>query len=245
MFGDEDRPTGTSGEPTGTTGDEPAGGSGANEGGSVAGDANVAQELEAAKAELENERRKNAQLLSQKTKWEQGAPGTQPPPTMAPGATPGYDVDSKLAETVAAAQAGDVVAEMTLRGMQLNEYRIAEIRRDMALDRIPDADERQKVRELYDSRAFGTVEAAHDAYLGRLYRDRKSKLDQLETQLKAEAEARREGVVSTATRPMGPGETRARTMTFSDYTAKMQQLPIDEKRKLIKDREAGKITLTD
>jgi hypothetical protein len=243
MRGDEDRPTGTSDEPTGTTGDEPAGGSGATDGGSVAGDANVAKELEAAKAELENERRKNAQLLSQKTKWEQGAPGTQPPPTMAPGATPGYD--SKLAEVVAAAQAGDVVAEMTLAGMQLSEHRMAELRRDMALDRIPDAKERQEVRELYDSRAFGTVEAAHDAYLGRLYRDKKADLDKREAQLKAEAEARREGVISTATRPMGPGETRARTMTFSDYSAKMQQLPIDEKRKLIKDREAGKITLTD
>src|SRR5437762_12467227 len=81
MRGDEGQATGTSGEPTGTTGDEPAGGSGQPEGGSAAGEPTVEQ----IRAELENEKRKNAQLLSQKSNWERGT-REQPPPTPEPAA---------------------------------------------------------------------------------------------------------------------------------------------------------------
>src|SRR5437762_8166126 len=158
MRGDEGQATGTSGEPTGTTGDEPAGGSGQPEGGSAAGEPTVEQ----VRAELENEKRKVAQLLSQKSNWERST-REQPPPTPEPAAA--AQNLAWLNQLQMDAANGDPVAAGTLANLQFTNQTRQEVLREIALTKLPEGD-RPEVEKLLASGEFTTVAAAHRALTG-------------------------------------------------------------------------------
>lgn len=181
MTVDPNNPTGTTaGEPTGTTG-KPADGSGAAAGGSGAGKSNeeLLALLEAAQKERDDEKRKNEQLLSEKTGVERereelrqraGAGGGSAPPT------PQGPQDPELAEIldkhtkvkqVLSAYPGDPIAEAQELQLRLayqartRELVTTTVQQEIRA-KVPPALQ-QKVYEKCMSGAFNTVDAAHDA----------------------------------------------------------------------------------
>src|SRR5436309_3503133 len=70
---------------------------------------------------------------------------------------------------------------------------------------------------------------------------------QRELELAEERTARerweRENRVSTATRPVGAAEHRARTLTFREYAERMARASMDEKRRMMEDEKVGRLKL--
>ena len=66
---------------------------------------------------------------------------------------------------------------------------------------------------------------------------------QVDEERRAREQWERQHIVSTATRPVGPGENRVRTLTYSQYAERMARASRDEKRQLMQDEELGRLKL--
>lgn len=228
---DEHDATGTTDAATGTTAQ-------AADGSVAAADGSEVEQLRARLAEVETkaqeEARKNAQLLSEKSRWEDGQRelermrfgGQQPSPGGAPDGT-----QQLASEIQRAAAEGDVNAQGLIL-MAQEQARREKYQRDLyELQSIPEADKADTQAE-YQTGLYMTPTAAYSAVLGKRYRrdaetratkdaGRKRQEDEL-------ARRRADDVVDTTARGVGAGEVAGRTIKHSEYLRQLRTLPRDK-----------------
>lgn len=226
-------PTGTTDKPTGTTDPVSAGGSGEAVGGS-----DVVGELKASQEALAEERRKNAQLLSEKGTVEEArrwaAYERDAGKATDQGARPAYD---PLTASVT------FLSEEAARG---NEQAAAQLeiylalarqtRDDSQFARMSQNDEEQS-RHYYKTGMFATPIAALKAARGDLWEREQEQFAREKATLAEAAKARAEGVVNTAPRSVSAAETVQRKLAWPEYNKMLESAPNDAARaKIMRER---------
>jgi hypothetical protein len=109
--------------------------------------------------------------------------------------------------------------------------------------------EKQELRQFHKENKthFASLAAAHDAYLGRKYRESAINLRKKEREAAQEVERKKQGIAGSSERVVSAKEVRQRTMTEVAFNAKVKELEEagDEGAvfQLIRDRRAGKIVV--
>ena len=198
------------------------------------------------------------------------------PPTPDPQQSQDLAKLERFRKAVAAAQRmkdnGDELADLALinaeDNLRIHQERMLE-RQATALERansdyLADAEvvgedgearplnraERRELSDFYEKNkgVFRNIEAAHDALLGRKYREELKTLTKAKRQVVEDERRReREGVISSGKRDVGAGEVKARRMTEAAYQAELKRaVEADDGSdyRLKKDRLAGRIVVT-
>lgn len=213
-----DPTTGTTDSASGTTASA-AGGS------TVAADGSA----EDFKAQLEEERRKNAQLLSEKSAVEESrrevdelrrqAEARAAQNTSSPG---GYDANQIAAETLRLAAEGDVMAQALVLSAREQSARDARLRHEWEMEKIPEAD-RSEVEKLAEA-ARVAPSVAHLMLKGKRYDTEQGKMTKEREHL-AEAQRKREDdVVETTVSTVSAADMKGRIYKQSDYEATLTRL---------------------
>jgi hypothetical protein len=195
------------------------------------------------------------------------------PPTADPQAAKDVDEVRELQQLVTQAsiqaENGDATSKLALKLLEdrlREKQETMEARRNESVDRLnrdylaeatvigDDGDERSLTREerrelraFYErnKQHFQSMEAAHDALLGRKFRETRASL--IKEQKRAEKDVERDAVISTTKRDVGAGEVRARKMTEAAFRSELKRLRDAEDDgaayALQRDRIAGKIVV--
>jgi hypothetical protein len=242
---DEHDATGTTDDATGTTAQAADGSAAAADG----------SEVEALRAKLADEERKNAQLLSEKTRveeaqreieWQRAGAYQSPSPMGAPDQT--AEIAREIRER---AEAGDataigliVMAQSREQDRQQAERREKKRADDAELELVP-ANDRAETTAEYATGSYWTPAAAYNAVLGKRYR--KDQEGAAERQRKETEAARRradDAAVDTVARGTPPpAEGSGRSMEWADYVRQLQSLPRDKALKLKQDADRGLISV--
>ncbi len=244
--------------PPGTTPTTPQDGSapasGTVEGAGADGSAATLSHEEALQ-QLAEERRKNQQLLSEKSRVEEmrrqaqaGVGSTPPAPTAPQGAE--AELNAAWNDTYQRALAGDSQAQLQVAlvgGMRrVEDY----LRQENEVSQLP-AEQQAGVRTLLQERPHLSVADAAEMQRGRTATQKEQALAEREKKLREAEEALEAGRPTVGSRPVTARErsTSGDSMKRKDYYAQLDALEKDgrqqERRELVSRKREGKLVLTD
>jgi hypothetical protein len=214
-------PTGTPEPVSGTTA-QAADGSTAQDGGS-------AQDVEEIRRELEEARRKNEQLLSEKSAVEAARRDYEARNATDQRATAQNPLGQSIAYLQELAAQGDQYAQAQLQ----ISMALAQQARDEAQFARMSADEEKRAREYYGSGDFRSPAVALKAANGDLWETERSKRERENAEIAAAKRAREEGVVNTAPRGVPASVVTNRKLKYTEYNKMLESAPSDDARRKI------------
>jgi hypothetical protein len=241
---DEHDATGTTDPTTGTTAQ-------AADGSVVAADGS---EVERLKAQLAESDRVKAQLLSEKTRYEEAqreleryrTGSHQPSPGQGPDRTAEIAMGIQRAadDGDIAAQGIILIAQQTAERERNRDLYERKQRDEREMDAIPAVD-RPEVGAEYASGMYASPAAAYNAVLGKRYRRDQETLAERRKREEDAVRRRADDVVDTTVRSASAAEVGSRTLKMSDYLSRLRSLPRADAIKLKQQSDSGLIRVVD